>query len=102
MELKTLKDIEIRGTPRLMQGPPYMVNGDCPSEFKTVNSGKLKQEIIKWIKELKIFEDKWKNKDYTKDKNMQEIIGCLGAWGDTGDIIEILKHIHNITGEDLK
>ena len=72
----------------------------------------LKQEVIKWIKEIQKAQDKIEE-DYSKNPVSPAcsgditIGGCEFSWAlpdyeDFSSAIKILKHVNNITEEDLK
>jgi len=88
MGLKTLKDIE---------------DVDCYIYFegeetiRAIPEFRLKQEAIKWIKELMQFKD---NKEYTKVWQEDGKIKKLDLHPRT--LINWIKHFFNITEKDLK
>lgn len=84
-ELKTLKEIEF------MLNPPQIVNDDCSDEFKFVNSGNLRQEAIKWIKEHNNPQKRYRE-SYDAEMTERERL-CVSRW---------IKYFYNITEEDLK
>ena len=92
MELKTLKDIEFIQIPVGMDNCPAIVCG----EFRLA----MRKEAIKWIKAIqKAMDD--------SEKSYVMIGGCEFSWAypdfeDFSSAIKILKHVHNITEEDLK
>ena len=78
MELKTLKDF------------PKEVIG--MEDYRLISSNKLKQEAIKWIKELN-----------NNPKKYQERFTNYDGYGiDAYEVINWIKYFFNITEDDLK
>ena len=85
MDLKTLKDIERKG----------MID---PISCKIAHSGDLKQEAIKWVKELSKLED---------SESHTELAGLMVSnyayeSEDSATMISWIMHFFNLTEEDLK
>lgn len=67
----------------------------------------LKQEVIKWIKELKSKEyntqDRVENKEWYNNYSFSHIYSDeYGSYGVTENVVNWIKHFFNITDEDLE
>ncbi len=109
MKFKTLKDL-VRYTHEPTKG--YEVRRNTGNVVRVVKVQTLRQEVIKWIKEIQKALDKIEE-DYNKKPVSPAcsgditIGGCEFSWAlpdyeDFSSAIKILKHVHNITEEDLK
>ena len=108
-ELKTLKDLkekEIMCEDCDYEYGVHKKNFDYPDY---VDYKKLKQEAIKWLKELHKYYTWSSVNKYLKPKFPEKIEDELGVCSDNIDcicgetaIIEFIKHFFNITEEDLK
>ena len=108
-ELKTLKDIELK------DGQTIKVNKDTVDiifNYEDAYREILKQETIKWIKEIrKKGQEHWKELDNhsIKDTPLKKLYFEVGGlritehWetNEAGAMVKILKHIFNITEDDV-
>jgi len=83
-ELKTLKDFEIS----CADEDYNWQTKEVPKKYAEINKESLRQEAIKWIKELKT------------GKNIPDELG-IGS-GSPETMIDWIKCFFNITDEDLK
>ena len=98
MKLNTLKDLDFMN----------MASGDygcaCFADEDEIKK-ELKQEAIKWIKELERCIEEHVGRDEICDYNTKEL--GISLWGipyeqdDIPPVIDFIKHFFNITEEDL-
>lgn len=96
MKLKTLKDFRY---PKEAEAPYTGEHAIGANE--TID--KIRKELgIKWIKELRAFEQAWREGEQVKNtERFGKIYDLFGACEPTDEIQEVLKYIFNIKEKDL-
>lgn len=98
-QLKTLKDIEFE--PYTWNESKFDLNSKENIQDKITKNNKelLKQEAIKWIKEL---EKCYRPEDYDFPKEYDDFVSSDEFGSSAGNVIRWIKHFFNISDEELK